>query len=468
MLPKFRLLTLLVCLVSLFPYCSKKAIPTPIADEEPAPVPEQGEDQSDTEEPSASLEKLILTADAKGRLVIDGETQQYDCNVTIAIKEGQYNSIVVRNLTGRSGCPIRIENDGLVEFVGYRKTMSISDVSHVIITGDGTKGLDKGFLFRDNEYRSVSLNGAINHFTFQHIEFSNIGNRVINYSNELIYDGSANSYAENLKFLNLTATNTGVLLYITGSVKNGTLSGLVRKLEIADVHFKDAPSPKNVVYVGLAEDYDIHHNTFTNVNKENDNHNAMFHLIGNGKFYNNRISHHQGNALRAWAVSVGTTPRQIHIYNNIVTDSRKYSAFEVQSFVDFIIPGKTTYANAKVYHNTCGNLNLSRDWYGVVLDAYRLLGGTCEIYNNLAYNFPAPHPKNNIISYMSIESENLRESNNVYYNSAQAAGLADQTSFKLRATASVINTGAQPTGLSYDFYDKTRNANTPTVGAVEY
>lgn len=427
---------------------------------------EPGGDDHTPESPQDQL-TIVLTADANGNLLIDGAQKQYDCNTTLAIKGGQYNKIEIRNLHGKAGCPIRVVNDGLVEFVGYRKTMSIENVSQVTLSGDGTSGIEKGFLFRDNEYRSVSLRGPINHFTFQHAEFKNIGNRIIYYDHDPVYDGSASSYSDNLKFLHLTAKGSGMLMYIKGSVKEGVLRGLVKNLEIAHVQFKDSPSPKNVVYVGLAEDYSIHHNTFTNINKNNDNHNAMFHVIGNGKFYNNRISHHQGNALRAWLISVGTSHRKVEIFNNIVTDSRKYSAFEVQSFSDFIIPGKTTYADAIVYHNTCGNINLSKDWYGVVLDAYRLLGGKLEVYNNLAYNFPSPYPRNSIISYMSIESENLNESDNVYYASSKAAGLEDQISFRPLSNSSALNSTTKPLPLKYDFYGNTRNTSNPTVGAVE-
>lgn len=48
----------------------------------------------------------------------------------------------------------------------------------------------------------------------------------------------------------------------------------------------------------------------------------MFFLVGNGKFYNNRINNHQGNALRDWVVSVGDTPKSVEIFNNIVVESR--------------------------------------------------------------------------------------------------------------------------------------------------
>lgn len=411
-------------------------------------------------------ENIVLTADANGNLLIDGGNQQYSCHSALAIQGGQYNKIEIRNLHGKAGCPIRVVNAGLVEFVGYRKNLLLSDISHVTISGDGVKSISKGFLFRDNEYRAVELSGDINHFTLQHVEFKNVANYAISYNDKKVYNGSEASYSQNLKFTHIKATNIGPLINFGGGVEGSNILGLIRQLEISHVQVSDAPNPRNVVYVGMAEDYDIHNNVFTNINAKNDNHNAMFHIRGNGKFYNNHISNHQGNAIRAWAVSVGSTPKEIHIYNNIVINSRKYSAFEVQSFERIIVPGKTTYANARVYHNTCGNLNLSKDWYGVVLDAYRLFGGKVDVYNNLAFNFPSPYPGNSIVSSMSIGMENLNERNNLYFANSKAAGIVDEKGLKLSTNSAAHRSGV-PSKLAVDFYMNQRNSNAPSVGAVE-
>lgn len=74
--------------------------------------------------------------------------------------------------------------------------------------------------------------------------------------------------------------------------------------------------------------------------------------------------------IRAWAFSRGNSSSTIEIYNNIAYNSRKYGAFEIQGFDRYIIPGKTTIANAKVYNNTVGKMNTSKDWEGVILDLY--------------------------------------------------------------------------------------------------
>jgi len=470
MLRELRLLPLLVCLVLFFSSCDKNALPSPLTEEESAHTSDQkassDANPDDPDKKPVSGEKLILTGDSQGRLIIDGETQQYNCNITLAIGAGQYNSVVIRNLHGRAGCPFRIENEGLVEFVGDRKTMAIANISHVVISGDGSKEIQRGFLFRDNSYRAVELSGDINDFVFQHAEFKNIGNYVISYSHKKVYDGSASSYSQRIKFSYLKATNTASLINFGGGISGSNITGLIRKLEISNLDVSNCPTAKDVIYVGMVEDYNIYGNVFSDINTQNDNHNAMFHLIGNGKFHNNHISNHQGNAIRAWVVSVGNTPKEVHIFNNIVFNSRKYSAFETQSFERFLIPQQTTYANVKVYHNTCGRLNLSKDWYGVVLDAYRLLGGTCEVYNNLAFALPTPHPKSHFISYMSMEADKLHESSNLYFPDANAAGILDEKAFKLSANSQAYRTGVS-NELTIDFYNKQRNKNSPSIGAVE-
>src|SRR5690606_38703176 len=117
-----------------------------------------------------------------------------------------------------------------------------------------------------------------------------------------------------------------------------------------------------LVFVPNVQDYDIHHNIVNNVNPSNNNHNGIFQMIGNGKFHNNKLTNFQGNAIRAWVFSRGTSPSTIEIYNNITYNTRKYGAFEIQGFDRYIISGKTTFVNAKVYNNTAGKMNVSKDW----------------------------------------------------------------------------------------------------------
>ncbi|WP_262247672.1 hypothetical protein [Parapedobacter soli] len=472
------LIVIISCLVVLtsLSSCEKEAIAADKLTEIPAEDTEgtiktptdTEQDTTEADEPEQEpTSSIILSGDANGRLIIDGNNEKYDCHTPIAIKRGIYTNIQIKNLKGQKGCPIQITNDGLVEVVGLRNHMLISDVAYVDIRGNGNSGIEHGFLFRDNEFRAIILDGTIDDIGITHIEFKNIGDYVISYNNKTPYDGSPDSYSNNISFSYLKANNTGALIHFSGGISGSTIQGLVKNLEISHVTYRNAPKAKNVVNIGMVVDYHVHHNVFQNINMENDDHNAVFLLNGNGRFYNNYISDHQGNALRAWSVSVGNTPMETQIYNNIVVNSRKYSAFEVQSFESSMIAGKTTFTNIKIFNNTCGNLNLSRDWYGVVVDAYRLFGGTCQVFNNLAFNLPTPHPESNFVSYMSIAKDALTLSNNLYFSTSKEAGIIDEKELKLNSTSKAKGQGRGTTLVTYDFYNQSRNTRSPSVGAVE-
>src|SRR5690606_33274857 len=124
----------------------------------------------------------------------------------------------------------------------------------------------------------------------------------------------------------LDCEQTGPFFGGAGSVDGG-IRGLIRNFEIAYLNFRNAPDVGSVVWMGNVEDYNIHHNHIDNINTKNNNHNGIFLMTGNGKFHNNIVRNHQGNAIRAFGHSIGDTPKEILIYNNIVYNSRKYSAF---------------------------------------------------------------------------------------------------------------------------------------------
>lgn len=462
-----KLLFLLFYFLPFLISCDKDAVPSPLTDAE-SPAVNEGRDANEGNT-DKSRERLVLSADNNGKLIIDGAVKEYDCNTIIVIKGGKYKSIIVRNLNGKTGCPIQIINDGLVEIVlGYQQNLSVSDVSHIEISGNGTASIPHGFLFgNNNRDRAVILTGDINHFSFQYATFQNLGNNAaIYYASDKIYNGNESSYSRDLKFRHLNAENCNGLIQLTGGISGEEIKGLIKGLEISHLDVSNCPGPKNVVSIGMVEDYEVHDNTFSYINTKNNEHNAMFFLVGNGKFFNNRITNHQGNAIRAWVVSIGNTPKEVEIFNNIVVGSRKYSAFETQSFTRFMIPQKTTYVNVKVYHNTCGQLNLSKDWYGVVLDAYTLLGGSCEVFNNLAFDLPAQHPKSAFVSYMSMEVSHLDIRDNLYFQDANSVGFIDEVSYKLSPVSKAVGAGIK-NALKVDIYGKNRNSNTPTIGAVE-
>ena len=274
-----------------------------------------------------------------GDLVIDGAVIGVKCNDVIKVKAGTYTTINIQNIN--SGCPITVQNDGQVTIAGSQDQMNLTNVSDLTISGAGTTGISRGFISRDNTiHRSILIHGAVHNLTIQNFSFINVGDYVIYFNNStMVYDASnPATYSSNLKLLNITCNNTQSLLQEDGDIANGVVTGVIKGLEIAYLNFSNS-NCGNIIFVGNADDYNIHHNTITNINQTNNNHNGIFTIKGNGQFHHNLVTNHQGNAIRAWARSLGTTPKNVLIYNNTVVGSRKYSAFECQSFSDEIVAG---------------------------------------------------------------------------------------------------------------------------------
>lgn len=411
------LFTLPVLLLLLFTAC-KKIDNTPPTTPTTPPVTAPPADTTVKSNPAG---RILALGTGSGDLVIDGTTLGVKCSDVIKVKGGVYTSIIVKNIN--VGCTVTIQNDGLVEIAGSNDHMVFTNVSNLTVSGAGTASISRGFVSRDNaQHRSIIINGAVHDVTFQNFSFKNIGDYVVYMNNSaLVYNSaSATTYTNNLKFLNIDCDNTATFLQMDGGVVNGVVTGVVKNLEIAYLNFKNS-NCGNIIFVGNADDYNIHHNTVNAINQTNNNHNGIFTIKGSGSFHHNLVTNHQGNAIRAWARSLGTTPKEVLIYNNTVVNSRKYSAFEAQSFEDEISAGKTTFANVKVYNNICGDLNLSKDWVGVIVDVYSLVGGKIDVYNNTGFDFPAPNPTSFIENVQSTTTPTL--TNNVYYPTAQAAGI---------------------------------------------
>lgn len=442
----------------LFSSC-KKDILSQLPDAKPT-VPVVVPDTTVTTKPTI-YKRTINVGTGSGNLTIDGKTMSLQCNDLIKIKGGTYGGINIKNILSADGCPITIKNEGLVEIAGNFNQLNLSDLKNVIVSGDGTSGIAKGFVLRDNSYRSVEMTGQINQFTFQNVAFKNIANNVITYQIKTAYNGTDATLSKDLKFLNITCDNTAQLLSTGGDVENGNITGLIKNIEIAYLDFQNSPGVGTVVYLGNVENYNIHNNRINNINTANNNHNGIFAISGNGSFHDNYVSNHQGNAIRAWGHTVGSTPKNVYIYNNIVINSRKYSAFEVQSFPSKIVAGKTSYVNAVVFNNTAGNINISNDWQGNLVDVYSLQGGKCDVYNNLGYNFQP----NNVIA--GQEASTIPNAfTNLLYKTYTLAGIVNEVTFKLTGSSPAKNTGVATPFKITDYYGSLRAAK-PSIGAVE-
>lgn len=392
-----------------------------------------------------------------GSLVIDNKDGKYKSGDIIKVKSGKYTGFNISNFNISSGY-VTIQNEGgVVEIVGSMQSnypvCGFSNIKGINLSGNGTSSVDKGFYFHDNKYRMIDItgiNGVLKNLTIQHCKFENIGDYTLYFYNlNTVYDGTDNTISSNLKFLNIEAINCNL---IAGGGDISTMKGLLRGLEIANCYIHDAPYPGTFIYWGGVEDYDIHDNIINNINQFNNNHNGIFHLVGNGKFYNNKVTNHQGNTIRAW--TVGFTPgKTVEIYNNIAYNSRKYSGFELQvpPYLSDLIkanPTKLFKVDAKLYNNTIGKMNTSRDWDGLILDLYNLEGGTLEYYNNLGFELyktsGVPADMINNISTVKI----IRSENNIY-KASQTEAVEDTTSFRSRIPGIGANSTSTPTPSIY-------------------
>jgi hypothetical protein len=349
---------------------------------------------------------------------------------TIKVRSGKYATLTIRNINAA----VIIKNEGLVEVVGSVvpgqnwTLVSISNVHNIKLTGIDPTSSKYGFVFRDNNYQVFSVNGPeIDNVTFQGIRFDNIGNYVFRFENSFnrVYNGSDSTSSDNVRFLDIEVNRCAQLVAMPGNVGKDGPYGVFKDMEVARLSVSNCPTPGTIFHCGAALDYDVHDNIVTGINQNNNNHNGIFFLYGTGKFYQNWITNHQGNALRAWAYTIGTTPGTVEIYGNKVYNSRKYSAFELQTpaQANLIVPGKTTYANAKVHHNTVGRMNTSHDWDGQLLDLYDLAGGSLEYYNNLGFDLYASNQPwrsvTNMINNMSTVKISQRD--NLYFPKAEDA-----------------------------------------------
>lgn len=354
------------------------AIETPITPPPPQVPP--------VDVPSNAVVLELGTGDGNN-LTIDGISLKILGNTVIKIKGGRYKSIVIKNITALVAKPVYIKNDGLVVI---SEVMQTENITNVVIAGDNVPNLKYGFKFENITYRAITLSGKINGVTLKSMSFINVANYTIagewNNGGGLTYDGTEGTRNERFKILNCLFENAGTIQFGGNLNKDkGEDTGLFKDVEIAYNVFQNSAGVGAVCSFTNVQDYDIHHNSVNNVNQTNDQHNGVFFMQGNGKFHDNKLTNYQGNSIRMWLYSRGNTPVTNEIYNNICYNTRKYSGFELQGFQRNFYAGKSTFANAKVYNNTVGSMNSSKDWEGQLLDLYGI-GGTLEYYNNLGFN----------------------------------------------------------------------------------
>jgi hypothetical protein len=313
----------------------------------------------------------------------------------------------------------------------YKDRLDLENMKNVTLLGDGKVSFETG-------RRAIQLNNNnVNGLTIAGFNFQNIDDYIIDVwgSGQLKYTGKDGSFINGLNLLNNTADNCGTMLHIDGGVEKGINLGVIKGLVIGNNTFKNSAKAGNAFYVGNAQGYDVYGNVCDNMNTEINNHNAIFQLNGFGKFHHNKITNHQGNALRAWLNGVdGDT---VEIFHNVVWNSRKYGAFELQLEPNQFNNGAKG-CNGIVYNNTVGRMNTSLDWEGQILDKYTLgEGKSLQFKDNLGFELnyvpdgskpketkPLPLGRN-MVNY----DDYAQKDGNRYFNTATEA-VNDLTTFK--------------------------------------
>lgn len=420
MIIKYKTPTLLLGLLILL--ACKKGSPTTSPDFEiipPVTIPTAPKPPAEVDVPSDAVVYELGTG--SGDLTIDGGSLKLNSSALIKVKGGSYNTITIKNILASSAKPVFIKNEGIVKISGSMRT---SNISNVTISGDNVSNVTYGFQFENLGFRAISMDGKMSGVTLKNMSFKNVKDYVIagekNNGDGLAYNGTAETRTEGFKILYCIFENVGTISF-GGNLNKGNNedSGLFKDVEIAYNIFQNTPDAGTLCSFTNVQDYNIHHNVVNNVNQNNNNHNGIFFMQGNGKFHDNKLTNYQGNSIRMWMYSRGNTPATNEIYNNICYNTRKYGAFELQSFDRNIYPGKSTYTNAKVYNNTAGKMNTSHDFEGQILDLYNT-GGTLEYFNNLGFDLNSKKSVGNMINNMS-DTKIIRDENNKYLDTQDAA-----------------------------------------------
>ena len=396
---------------------------------------------------------------------------------TILIAAGSYENIVIEDFLLITGQRVYIKNAGQVFVTGE---CILDNLEGVTFAGDYINGMTKGFKFLDIPFRAIKLGTKFTRCTIKSMLFKDVADLAIATEpniNEMAYLGTYQTRSEDNKFIDLEFDNaTGISIGGALSGDDNYDKGFQKNIEIASCYFHNTDAG-SCVYLGNVEAANVHHNRFDNINATNQNHNGITQMNGNGDYHHNYVSNHQGDAIRAWIYSRGTTVRQkCRIFNNIVANSRKYSAFEFQGFARYIIAGKTIAADGECFNNTCFNLHYEDisdgrypgfgNYHGVILDTYGLFGGTCKAWNNVGVQFPFKAGGTNPL-WGNALPDNTYDNTNRYYDTLADAGLSSDGLFTVLNGSGTYSGDYRVDGYGItDYYDHVRQAP-QTIGAVQ-
>ena len=408
---------------------------------------------------------------------IDYPTAQATLNLhdddTVMINPGKYKNMNFKNITASPGHKIYIMNSGQVEFNDPQPS-TFSNLTNVEIRGDGTPGIDFGFYMHDL-IRGIYIDGTMTSVYFSYIKMVNIADySIFFYNPSLVYNGTnnSNSLFYDIKFLHFSVYNIMTSFLQMGvytRIVDDGLINMMRKLEVAYCTV-DYTDQEDVLHLDKVVDANIHHNRFSHLGKNDFRHTGIVYLYGNGDVHHNYISDYWGSGVRAHGFSLDAVGA-INIYDNIMVNSRKYSAVEAQ-----ITPEDITYSpymhycNYKIYNNTFGNLS-AYDWNCSMIATYDAVGGTIEIKNNLGFNIQRDKPYDPAWNYV-FQQLNVTKpdtANNLYSPNYLNLGLANDTSCMLSVNSPAIDKGLSLGLVTDDIDGIVRPQGTAfDIGAREY
>jgi hypothetical protein len=427
---------------------------------------------------SQNYSKTYNVGNGSGDLTIDGNATPFLANSLIVVTAGTYQTINVKNLNN-----VTIQNGNAAVIMDATSNINaginFSNCSNDTITRNPAIANDYpfGFVCQNNTYRPTTLSGVNKNMVFEYLSYKNISDYTITISDNTlkVWDGTdATLQGQNLKFNYCKFDNcNGVIFNVNGSVSKSSVTGLQKQFEVGFCAFMNCNSG-DLCFAGAVDKYSIHDNSFSNINSTNNNDNGLFHMVGNGDFYQNYAVNYQGHLIRMWTISFGKTPENCNVYNNISFNARKYSPFEWQSTEGLNVAAapNTTFCNIKVTNNTAGNLNTSQtlSFDAVLVDNYSMpVGSTQEVYNNLLYNtFAGNGHGNRFFQWSTTADEKLLSTlGNKYFANAGAAGF-DEANLVLTASSLAKNAGISGHLVKpLDFHQLPFNSSNPSIGAVQ-
>jgi hypothetical protein len=415
---------------------------------------------------------LAITQAANG--LVDGDV--------LCIKAGTYSGFSIKDIVAGSGKTITIQNDGVVNVTGSTFGVNMANLTNVVVTGGGN-GWTKtsgGIVFHDLSYRAIQLAAPLHGLTFQHIDFTNIGDYTFFFDSKQTFDGTDATLLTDIHLLNLRGAHLKATFvnFLSGS----PLIGLAKNVELARCTVADAPgfASFNGVF-----DMDVHHNVVKDINLGANVHAGIVFLQGDGKMHHNFISHVLGNGLRAWPSSLDAKGK-LDIYDNVFRDSVKYSAIEIQPNCPSgnYSPGTNPHflvTDVAIFGNTAGHMNMCAApnpaplpagpecWIGALVDVYQDNGGLLTVTDNLVFDVNGAQTQNGN-TFLNVEGTLGGKAvlkNNLSYGTATAAGLIDDTACKPSATSPVVGAGIALPGLVDDYAGNPRTTP-PDVGALQH